>query len=413
MHICAETSEGAALARVEREIEPRRVAIFTTHPIQYQAPWFRALAATGNVEVRIFFSYVPDAIEQGIGFGRALTWDIPLRDGYPNEVLESRHMPSFVPAFARRRVRGIGKALDGFKPHAALVLGWQELSLVAAMLACRRRRIPTILRGESNALRERPWYVSAIHRAFFSQFDAFLAIGRANADLYRRCGIPDERIITSGYFVDNELFSSSAEALRRDRGSIRERWSISPDSVVFAFVGKLEPKKCVMHFLEALRIASDHGAPVHGLIVGTGIEMQEARTFVEGTGVKVSFAGFLNQREIAQAYVAADALVLPSDFGETWGLVVNEAMATGLPAIVSDRIGSANDLVLNGETGYVFRHGSRRDLAEAIERLAQSEHDRLRMGASAKQRVFAEFSIASAVEGTRKAVEIASAGWQS
>lgn len=388
----------------------RRLAIFTTHPIQYQAPWFRALAATPDIDIRVFFSYLPDAAEQGVGFGRAVTWDIPLRDGYASEVLPSRMAPAFFPGFARRLVTGLGRALDGFAPDAALILGWQELSLSAAMLACRRRGIPMILRGESNALRNRPWYVSAMHRRYFHQFDAFLAIGRANADLYRQRGIAENRIVTSGYFVDNDRFKAAADKLRGERPSLRERWGIRPEAVVLTFVGKLEPKKCVMHFLQALQMASGKGVPVHGLVVGSGVEMRAAKAFSASNGLAVSFAGFMNQAEIAQAYVAADALVLPSDFGETWGLVVNEAMATGLPAIVSDRIGAANDLVVDGETGLVFRHGSREGLAAAIVRLTANGAERLRMGEAARMRVFAEFSIARAVDGTRKALAIALAG---
>ena len=385
----------------------RRLAIFTTHPIQYQAPWFRALAAVPELDVRVFFSYVPDAAEQGIGFGRALTWDVPLRDGYASEVLTSRMAPGFVPGFARRIVGGLGKAIDEFAPDAAMVLGWQELSLVAAVQACGRRGIHMILRGESNALRQRPWYVSEIHRRFFKRFEAFLAIGRANAAFYRRSGVPADRIVTSGYCVDNERFKAAADRIRGDRRAIREEWGIPPGAAAFAFVGKLEPKKCVMHFLEALRIAAEKGAPVHGLIVGTGIEMEQATAFVASSRLPVSFAGFMNQGEIAKAYVAADALVLPSDFGETWGLVVNEAMATGLPAIVSDRIGAANDLVIDGETGLVFKHGSREQLAGAIERMARGDAERKRMGAAAQMRVSSHFSIAGAVDGTKKAVAIA------
>ncbi|KAB2850830.1 MAG: glycosyltransferase family 4 protein [Hyphomicrobiaceae bacterium] len=389
----------------------RRLAIFTTHPIQYQAPWFRALAATADIDARVFFSYVPDAAEQGVGFGRAVTWDIPLRDGYANEVLPSCMAPSLVPGFARRLVGGIGSALDGFAPHAAMILGWQEFSLIEAMVACRRRGLPIILRGESNALRERPWYVSALHRRYFRQFDAFMAIGKANAELYRRCGIAKERIVTAGYFVDNDRFKASAEALVEQRDAIRKAWGILPGATVFVFVGKLEPKKCVIHFLEALRAAAGgQGERVHGLVVGTGAQMPEAKSYVEDHRLAVTFAGFMNQREIARAYVAADALVLPSDFGETWGLVVNEAMATGLPAIVSDRVGAANDLVIDGKTGIVFPFGSRSHLADVIVRLASCPEERLRMGAAARAHVQSSYSIARAVEATREAIGIAMRG---
>ena len=81
----------------------------------------------------------------------------------------------------------------------------------------------------------------------------------------------------------------------------------------------------------------------------------------------VSFAGFLNQGEIPAAYAACDALVLPSDYGETWGLVVNEAMACGVPAVVSDAVGCGPDLVEEGQTGMIFPLGDIPALARAIE----------------------------------------------
>jgi glycosyltransferase involved in cell wall biosynthesis len=350
---------------------------------------------------------VPDAAEQGIGFGLAISWDIPLLDGYPSMVLNSRLLPERMPAFSRRRAQGVGRVLDDFRPDAALVLGWQELSLMQAIIACRRRRVPVILRGESNALRKRSRLVSLLHRRFFQLASVFLAIGRANAELYRRSGVPESCIVTAGYFVDNDRFRSTADALRPERVALRRGWAIPEAARCFAFVGKLEPKKCVMHFLDALRIAAAKGAGVHGLVVGSGEQMEEARSFAAAHRLPVSFAGFLNQSEIPRAYVAADALVLPSNYGETWGLVVNEAMASGLPAIVSDRIGSANDLVVHGTTGLVFPHGDREALAARLVRLAADEPERLSLGAAAQARVHAEFSIARAIEGTRRAVALA------
>ena len=81
--------------------------------------------------------------------------------------------------------------------------------------------------------------------------------------------------------------------------------------------------------------------------------MQAARDLAATLGLEASFAGFLNQTEMPKAYVAGDGLVLPSSADETWGLVCNEAMACGTPAIVSDRVGCAGDLVVDGQTGKV------------------------------------------------------------
>ena len=119
-------------------------------------------------------------------------------------------------------------------------------------------------------LRPRRGLVSRLHRCYFSLCDAFLAIGRANADLYRAAGVPECRIITAGYFVDNDRFAHACTGLASQRTAIRRAWSIPDNAICFAFVGKLEPKKSVLHALEGLRLARERGKPFMRSIVGTG-----------------------------------------------------------------------------------------------------------------------------------------------
>src|SRR5207248_1690512 len=108
------------------------------------------------------------------------------------------------------------------------------------------------------------------------------------------------------------------------------------------------------------------GAQAHVLVVGDGELMTEARALAARERLPLTFAGFLNQTEIVGAYVAADCLVLPSDTGETWGLVVNEAMACGIPAIVSDQVGCGPDLVSDSVTGAMFPMGDIDALARCL-----------------------------------------------
>jgi len=144
---------------------------------------------------------------------------------------------------------------------------------------------------------------------------------------------------------------------------------------------------------------------VHVLMVGTGPLENELRGFVQTNNLPVSFAGFLNQTEIPSAYAIADCLVLPSDCGETWGLVVNEAMACGIPAIVSDRVGCGPDLVEEGVTGFQFEFGNTQELAQKMQIIAQLEpQDWLQLGTTAKTRVLNEYSIDIAVSRTVTAV---------
>ena len=383
-----------------------RLLIFTTHPIQYQVPWFRALAEAHDLETCVAFSYLPNVHEQGHGFGTPFQWDVPLLTGYRYHVLDTILFSNSLPSFARRWACEIARVIDTFRPDVAMVLGWQEISLVQALIACRRKGIPIILRGESNALKPRSFLTAAVHSSYFHLCDAFLAIGRANADLYRARGVPESKIMVAGYFVDNERFKLAAQSLRSERKALRREWSIPENASCFAFVGKLEPKKRVFDYLELLRRARKTAVHVTGLIVGSGEQLDAARKYVEKCALPVSFTGFLNQTEISRAYVAADALVLPSDYDETWGLVVNEAMASEIPAIVSDRIGAANDLVIDEHTGLVVPFGDTAAMAEGIIRLATDHDARKRMGRDAQLHVTANYSISRAVERTRELIAL-------
>jgi glycosyltransferase involved in cell wall biosynthesis len=138
---------------------------------------------------------------------------------------------------------------------------------------------------------------------------------------------------------------------------------------------------------------------VHLLLVGSGPLEEACRALAAQQRLPVSFAGFLNQSEMPTAYAVADALVLPSDHGETWGLVVNEAMACGLPAIGSDQVGGAEDLVLEGRTGLVSPVGQPAALAAAMGRMAADPATAARMGATAKELVRTHFSVRNAAEG--------------
>ena len=132
--------------------------------------------------------------------------------------------------------------------------------------------------------------------------------------------------------------------------------------------------------------------------------MEEARQFAESRGLPVTFVGFLNQTEITRAYAAVDCLVLPSDYGETWGLVVNEAMACGLPVIVSDRVGCAPDLVEEGLTGAVYPCGDINALAVKLQAFASDPENLVQMGEQARQRI-KDYSVEQAVAGTMQAIE--------
>ena len=381
-----------------------KVVVVSTHPIQYQVPWLHRLAAQKQMDVEVYYALMPDQDQQGVGFGVSFLWDIPLLEGYRWRVMPNKRSTPSLHGFFASSTPAVYSLLAEAKPDVVIITGWHALPLLQTLWACIRLGIPRIVRGDSNGMQRRSSRVRTLHHLLLSRFNAFLATGKANREFYRDYGISDHSIFSAPHFVDNSRFQHQLEEISNQRIDLRGEWRIPEGHTCFLFAGKLEPKKRVLDLLRALANARRIEPTMHLLVVGSGELMDEARRLVDEMNLPVTFAGFLNQTEITRAYVAADCLVLPSDFGETWGLVVNEAMVCGLPAIVSDRVGCGPDLVEEGVTGAIFRCGDVDALAARLIEFA-SDCDRVaRMGARAKEHV-KDYSVERAVEGTLQAID--------
>lgn len=365
------------------------LAILTSHPIQYQVPIWRALAASDSVPFEVW--YLTDHGVKpylDVQFGERFAWDLEMLGGYPHRFLRVNS------DWNLRRFRGVklcenlAARLKEVGARALWVEGWRFSALWTAVACAKRAGVDVWLRGESNDLKTDPCWKRMPKRMIlgrhFRQIDRFLCIGSANRRLYESYRVPHHKLVAAPYCVDNDRFAEQATQLRGRRQEIRARWRIPPEAFCVLFCGKFIEKKHPMDVvLAAKRLQQSQGErrPIHVLFVGAGALGNELRKHCriafdvepppsgrsdDAGDATASFVGFLNQTEIPAAYVAADALVLPSDAGETWGLVVNEAMACGLPAIVSDQCGCAEDLSARVDPHLVFRRGDIDDLARAM-----------------------------------------------
>ena len=345
------------------------LAVLTTHPIQYQVPLWQALARDGRVPFEVW--YLTDhgiRVSYDREFSNNFAWDLDMLDGYPYRFLTTA--PGATPvSFWRCRLReALAKRLRVTGATALWVQGWQVAAYWQAVRAAKRAGVQVWLRGESNDLVSpaiwKRGVKSLLLGEFFQRVDHFLYIGTANRRFYEKFGVPASRLHPGLYAVDNDRFAREAKNLQSRRPEIRARWGIPEDAYCVLFCGKFIPKKRPHDVIAAAQrlIKSGQIPNIHLLFVGSGELEDELRrsclVFKEAyrghsgryaaaensDRPAASFPGFLNQSQICQAYVAADSLVLPSDYGETWGLVVNEAMATGLPCVLSDRCGAAMDL---------------------------------------------------------------------
>jgi len=276
-----------------------------------------------------------------------------------------------------------------------------------AIRVCRQTSTPLLVKGDSHLRTKGMLFKKVVkemtHRYLIKQFSACLAVGSWSREYFTHYGA--RNIFFSPHCVDNEYFSSQADKVKNEKRILKKGWDIPEDSFVFLFVGKFEPKKRPMDLLQAAKIMireKSLNKLFHILMVGDGPLKKECQRFSNVESLPASFAGFLNQSQMPKAYAVSDVLVLPSDFRETWGLVVNEAMACGLPAIVSDEAGCGPDLIREGKTGFIYPCGDTRSLSVKMFEMA---HDKtaIRMGENARARI-AGYSVDKAVQGILQAV---------
>lgn len=330
----------------------KRLAIISTHPIQYNAPWFRRLAAPDQLEVRVFFTWRADTEPLADrDFGRDIAWDVPLLDGYDYEVVApDGPLPTKTFWNLNRDVAG---PIRAWGADAVLVIGWNHRSHLSAMRYF-HRRIPVYFRGDSTLLLERAgprrYARRVLLKGIYSLVDIAFFVGANNYDYFRIHGLKDNQLCFAPHAVDNDHFARDHDSREAEAEVWRDSLGIPSDSVVFLFAGKFSPVKALDLLLASFQRLAP-GRSQHLVLVGNGRLESMLRERARGTA-NVHFVPFQNQSRMPVVYRLGDVICLTS-VGETWGLAVNEAMACSRTVIVSDTVGCARDLVPDATTGYV------------------------------------------------------------
>jgi glycosyltransferase involved in cell wall biosynthesis len=333
------------------------------------------LAALPDLELKVFYLWDFGVVARtDPGFGETFTWDLPLLEGYASEFIPNVSPAPGTEAFGGLHNPGLVAALGDWRPDAILMMGYAYRSHLDVLLSPRLRKVPMLLRGDSHDLARpanlRTWAARQARRLLFRRFSGFLAVGRANADYFRRSGVPEDRIVFAPHAVDNARFRDQEPATRARALAWRRELGIPDGAFVFLFAGKLEDKKRPQDLLAAFAALEGTAAPRPAALLFVGSGAWESRLKAEAgsrLGKTVFFAPFQNQPRMPMVYAAGDVLVLPSlGPSETWGLAVNEAMNLGLPAIVSSHVGCGPDLIEEGRTGWRFPAGDVAALSSAL-----------------------------------------------
>lgn len=341
-------------------------------------------------------------------------WDAVAVDGLAHVQLCDRNHRTMAPDQLRRRLRSI---LAQHEPDAVAVPGWWDPGALAAIEWAQGAKVPVVLMSDSTALdAPRPWWREWPKRRVVALCETALVAGTRHTDYLTQLGMPAERVWTGYDVVDNAHFAEGAEAARQQEDELRRELAL-PDRYVLVccrFVEKKNLSRLIDGYAQYRRRAEQPRALV---LVGDGpkrdeLEEQVARRRLEEV---VHFPGFCQYEELPPYYGLAEGFILPSTH-EQWGLVVNEAMAVGLPVLVSERCGCAPDLVTEDRNGHTFDPYDAATIAEALHRLPTDEEALREMGHASRDRIrawtpetFAE-NLGAAAERAQ-AVDRSSLGW--
>jgi glycosyltransferase involved in cell wall biosynthesis len=361
----------------------RRLAIITTHPIQYNAPVFKMLHERGNIEIRVFYTWSQSANGElyDPGFKKNITWDLPLLQGYPFTFVNNVSTDPGSHRFSGIDNPTLKAEVTEYEPDAIMVYSWNFKSHLQAMRHF-KGRVPILFRGDSTLLDESAGIKKIIRTLWlkwvYSKVDKPLFVGDHNKSYYLRHGKKENDLAFVPHAIDNKRFVENSAHHQAEALSWRRQLGIADTETVFLFAGKLEPKKDPALLIQAFSEVQSDG--MHLVMVGNGEEEQSLKkTF---SSVKnLHFIDFQNQSNMPVVYYMTDVFVLPSKGPrETWGLAMNEAMACSRPVLASDRCGGAINLVKQGVNGYIFRSGDKEDLKEKMTKFTSIKHQLGQMG---------------------------------
>ena len=360
-------------ASCKRKIRPR-LAVLLTHPVQYYSPVFKALAEA--MPIHVFYEVQEKYTVFDKGFGVDVRWDTPLFEGYEYSYLPNWSFKPGMDHFLGLISPGACSQILNWRPDAVLVYGWKYWTHLTVMRTLHRVGVPVLFRGDSTNLDVKSAGLRDAARQcclrwVYKHVDIALYVGSRNKEYFESAGLQNQQLVFAPHAVDNDLFARSLDR----RAGLRQNLGIADQDIVYLFVGKLEPRKAPDLLIEAFKRVDS--AKTHLIVVGTGVMESWLRA---QASERVHFVGFQNQSVMSHWYAASDVLVLPSSWGETWGLVINEAMASGLPIIASDKVGAAMDLVAHGRNGYVFKSGDPISLADAMRRMITDNNGLEEMG---------------------------------
>ncbi len=313
-----------------------------------------------------------------------------------------------IPAIGTERVH---ECLEGIRPDVVFLPGWSFEICRQCIAWCRKQSVPVVLMSESKLDDERrTWLKERLKSALYVRhFKAALVGGGIHGKYAESLGIPRDRIFTGYDVVDNAHFEAGADRARGEPVETRRAFPKIPDGPYFIVVSRLVERKNILGLVRAYKRYVDKvEGPANAwdlVICGKGPQLEIVLEEVSGSNLdgRVHLPGFAPYSEMPAWYGMAGAFVHPA-LQEQWGLVVNEACASGLPVIVSKTAGASYDLVADGKNGFLIDPADIDDMADKLSLLHGSSGETLRQMGSYSRKLAQKLAPERFGEGVVKAV---------
>lgn len=374
---------------------------------------YQAIAHEGSFDLEVWYCSAHGLKgEVDKQFGMSVKWDIPILDGYKYIFLNNfLFKPSIYGFWGLFNLGIIMRLAQQPKDSIVIVPGWGYFTYLLSIICAKILGLSVGLRSEATLYKE--LHSKKINKAIkhlflgkilFKIVDYFFYIGVQNRAFYQHYGVHDNQLIFSPYAVDNRRFQQDASVLLPQKDQLRQQISLPQDAFIVLYSGKLIHKKHPFDLLQA--IALTKSSHICAVFMGDGELKKEIQHYITENNLegRVFLTGFINQSVISYYYAAADAYVMCSDIGETWGLSTNEAMNFGLPVLLSDQVGCNLDLLHENKNGYIFTCGNVEELAQKIDTLALKTKRELDLMGQASLQTVQNYSYQASIDNIKQAL---------
>lgn len=364
--------------------QKKRVLVISTHPIQYHVSLFSYLSIESNFELCVFYTLGKEknSITEN-DFGIIENWNLDLYNGYKFVYITNiSNRPSSRKFWGIQNPELLTRATE-YNPDIIVVYGWKYFSHLRLMTFF-KGKTTIVFRGDSTTIDDKKSFIGSRFRylilnIIYRYIDYAFSPGKESDKYFKKSGLKDNQIIRVEHAIDVNRFISNTTEEKMGISYVKYLYNIHDGQTVFLFAGKFIDKKnpflLINAFLEILRMDKD----VQLLLVGDGRLKGKILSWIQtleyDVSSKIHIIPFKDQKELKLFYKAASVYVLPSQGpNETWGLSVNEALACGIPVLVSDKCGCANDLVIDGINGHIFESNNLQDLTDQMIKFCSTNH---------------------------------------